>query len=133
RLGGSGTRTGGAAPSETASIHAQSARSTTAPAAIKQPHRKPMSSTADLLRRVRSSVANGRLKTASIDSRTKFVRLPVMTAVDTAPGTDSRRSAYWQAIAATASSAATPGDVLGGAGEGLVKPLKTNVAVSSAN
>jgi hypothetical protein len=78
-------------------------------------------------------VDNVRPNNISIDNNTVLVRLPVITAVDTAPGTDRRSRAYWHAIAATAIIAAMPATVPWGCVEGFVTTLKIRIAVRSPN
>ncbi len=63
--------------------------------------------------------------------RTEFDKLPVITAVETAPGKANRNRAYWQAIADTAIIATMPATKPCGSLEGFVKTLKIKTAVSS--
>src|SRR5262249_53309717 len=64
---------------------------------------------------------------------TAFVKLPVMTAVEMAPGSARRSSAYWQAIADTAIITAMPAINPRGSADGRVATLKTRTAASSTN
>jgi hypothetical protein len=54
--------------------------------------------------------------------------LPVITAVEIAPGIAKRRRAYWQAMAETAIIAAIPAINPCGLADGLVKALKIKTA-----
>ena len=66
-----------------------------AAAAAEQPTRNPKSSCSDRFSRPSSLVIKGRPDdTVSIRDRTAFVKLPVITAVEIAPGKAKRKMAY---------------------------------------
>jgi hypothetical protein len=62
-----------------------------------------------------------------------MVKLPVITAVEIAPGIARRRSAYWHAIAETAIITAMPAVNPRGSVDTLVVTLKSRTAASSRN
>src|SRR6516225_10394751 len=75
--------------------HAQSRRTEMAAAATTQPTRKPISRRSELFSRSRSTGINGRRgDVSSISDNTALVRLPVITAVETAFGKAKRSRAY---------------------------------------
>ena len=59
--------------------------------------------------------------------------ISVITAVEIAPGTARRRSAYWQAMADTAIIAAVPARTPAGSADVFVMTLKINSAASTRN
>ena len=84
-----------AAASVTGKDQAQSASRGTAAAAMTQPNRKPTSRCTDLLSRSLSVVIKDwRFDSRSINDRTVLIRLPVITAVEIAPGIAKRSRAY---------------------------------------
>src|SRR6516165_3856119 len=75
--------------------HAQSRRTEMAAAATTQPTRKPISRRSELFSRSRPTGINGRRgDVSSISDNTALVRLPVITAVETAFGKARRSRAY---------------------------------------
>src|SRR5229473_741822 len=96
-VGGDSTyRTATATPaSATGNDQAQSPSKETAAAATTQPTRKQKRSRRDLFNRPASTVISGRLgDDASINDSTVLVKLPVITAVEIAPGIAKRSRAY---------------------------------------
>jgi hypothetical protein len=97
------------AASATGTDHAQSLKIETAAAATTQPTRKPTNRCRDLFNRPASSGNKARrFDRRSINDKTVLVKLPVITAVEIAPGIAKRRRVYWQAIAETAIITAMP-------------------------
>src|SRR5277367_4750199 len=93
----------------TGTSQAQSERSETATAAIMQPIKKPARRWRERLSLSLSAVRKGSfLASKSIAAKTALVKLPVITAVEIAPGIAKRSRAYWQAIADTAIITAMP-------------------------
>src|SRR5258708_38756892 len=110
----------------------QSPNTETAEALTTQPSRKPRRRCQDLLRRPASTGSKARsFDSKSISDKTVLVKLPVMTAVEMAPGIARRSSAYWQAIAATALITVTPAATPCGSADGLVMALKVSAAAGS--
>src|SRR6266403_6163641 len=96
-------------PNRTGNDQAQSPNKETAAAATMQPPRKPKRRSRDLFKRPASTVINGRPRdNMSISDKTVLVKLPVITAVEIAPGIAKRKRANWQAIAETAIMTAMP-------------------------
>ena len=60
-----------------------------------------------------------RAESKSIADKTALAKLPVITAVEIAPGTARRKRAYWQAMADTAIIAAVPASNPAGSADGL--------------
>jgi len=77
--------------------------------------------------------SKGRLDNESISAKTVLVKLPVMTAVETARGIAKRSNAYWQANAETAIITAMPPINPSGAADGLATTQKTRTVASSRN
>src|SRR3981081_83539 len=73
---------------------AQSPRREMAAAATTQPTRKPNRRSRDLFKRPASTAINGRPDNTSISDRTVLVKLPVITAVEIAPGIAKRSRVY---------------------------------------
>src|SRR5260370_28566613 len=94
--------------STTGSDQAQVPNHETAAAPTTQPEQNPPTSSTVFLRRSLAPSISGSPR-ASVSSRdsTPLVQLPVITAVEGAPGTARRRSANWHAMAETAIMAAT--------------------------
>ena len=82
------------AANATGKDQAQSPNMETALAAIRQPTRKPMRSCRDLFNRPLSTDIIGRFDNLSISDKTELLKLPVITAVEIAPGMAKRSSAY---------------------------------------
>src|SRR5215831_10611289 len=83
------------AASVTGKNQAQSATKVTAAAATTQPNRKPSSRYTDRFSRSLSAVIKRwRFDDNSINDRTVLVKLPVITAVEIAPGMAKRSKAY---------------------------------------
>src|ERR1700682_3915079 len=120
--------------STTGNDQAQSPSTETALALTTQPSRKPNSSCKDLFKRPASTgIKAPCLNSKSISDNTVLVKLPVITAVEIAPGIARRSSAYWHAIAETAIITAMPAVNPRGFVGGLVMTLKIRTAASSRN
>src|SRR5260370_38662574 len=122
------------AASATGNDQAKPPSMNTADALTTQPKRKPKRRCNDLLKRSASTGSKARcFASKSISDNTVLVKLPVITAVEIAPGIARRSSAYWQAIAATAIITAMPAATPCGSADGLVMVLKISTAASSRN
>src|ERR1700730_1225970 len=120
--------------SATGNNQAQSPSTETAEALTTHPKRKPNRRCKDLFKRSASSGRRARcFDSKSISDKTVLHKLPVMTAVEIAPGIAKRSSAYWQAIAETAIIMAIPAANPCGSADGLVMGLKIRTAASSRN
>jgi hypothetical protein len=119
--------------SATGNDQAQSPRVETAGAATTHPKRNPNKGCKDLFKRPESVGGKGRLDNESISAKTVLVKLPVMTAVETARGIAKRSNAYWQAIVETAIITAIPAINPSGAADGLATTQKTRTVASSTN
>src|SRR5258708_5644775 len=117
----------------TGNDQAQSPSKEMATAATTQPARKPKSRCEDLFNRSASTGSKGLREDASISDRTVLVKLPVITAVEIAPGMARRSRAYWHAIAETAIMTAMPAISPCGLPEGLVMTQKIKTVVSSTS
>src|SRR5215467_12477725 len=113
----------------TGNDQAQSAIKETAAAAARQPTRKPTSNRKELFNcSVSAGMSERRFDNNSISDRMAFVKLPVITAVETTFGNATRSRAYWQAIAETAIITAMPAIKPCGSVDGLVTTLNTRTA-----
>ena len=122
------------AASATGNDQAQSPSIKTAEALTTQPKRKPKRRCNDLFKRPVSTGSKARcFESKSISDKTVLVKLPVITAVEIAPGIARRRSAYWHAIAETAIITAMPAVNPRGSVDTLVVTLKSRTAASSRN
>src|SRR6266404_2387533 len=121
------------AASATGNDQAQSPSMKTAEALTTQPKRKPTRRCNDLLKRPASTGSKRCFESKSISDKTVLVKLPVITAVEIAPGIARRRSAYWHAIAETAIITAMPAVNPRGSVDTLVVTLKSRIAASSRN
>src|SRR4030095_8913454 len=104
-----GTNATATPASTTGSDQAQSLSHETAAASAMQPAKKPTTSSNVFFSRSLVPSISGSLRdSVSSSDSTVLVKLPVITAVEGAPGTARRNRANWHAIAATAIIAATP-------------------------
>src|SRR5215472_5797751 len=118
----------------TGSDQAQSPSHETAAAPAMQPAKKPKTSSDVFLSRSLGPSTRGSLcDSVSNSDRTVLVKLPVITAVEGAPGTARRKSANWQAIAETAVMAVMPAVNPCGFAAGCHRTLKIRTPASSRN
>src|ERR1700736_3319197 len=113
---------------------AQSPANEAAAAATTHPKRNPSKRPSERFSGVESCGSRGwRSVSKSIADKTALAKLPVITAVEIAPGTARRRRAYWQAMADTAIIAALPASTPTESADAFVITLKIRSATRRRN